>query len=549
MVEIKPIKFQPKQKQFFRLFMETGTDVPTQIGFGGARGGAKSGTVRRCALAASLKDPGTNSAIIRRVYDDVKVNHIDPFFVEYPDLRPYYRVVDHELLLPEKLGSGRISFNYAESSAEVNRKFWGPEWKRIYVDQAEQFSGEELRVIKTANRWPASKPGECKMGLFFNPGGVGTEYLRRVFYLKQYQDQERASDYAFIQAYGWDNYEWFRGQVEIPEWEFYELPNDARFNLFIEHTQYGRELNSLPESLRAGHLLGSFDSFAGQYFAGVWDESKVILKVSEAEALIQPWWPRWTSTDWGFAHYAVHHWFTSGMVSPQTLKRVLSVDYEEAVTITVCYRELVTQDTPEPELADMMIEQTPKDERRLIERHFLSPDAWAKRGAANTVADQLTERLVAAGLPTPMPADNQRVTKGDSIGGWRLIWNALNASCQLRGEASREVGDCLMISANCPQTISSMPLLIRDPKKLEDVLKIPGALADDIGDCLRYGYKSYLDPMEQAPLEVRRRELYDSLDMDAPELRSIPQMTNLAMHMRKFDAEEKKRYKRVKHRR
>lgn len=543
---IRPVRLQPKQREFYELFKATGHNVATQIGFGGARGGAKSGTIRRVALGCALDDPGTHSAIIRRVYDDVKVNHIDPFFVDYPDLRPYYRVVDHELLLPEQLGSGRISFNYAESAAEVNRKFWGPEWKRIYVDQAEQFSGEELRVIKTANRWPGSKPGECKLGMFFNPGGVGTEFLRRIFYLKQYQDQERSTDYAFIQAYGWDNYEWFRGQVGISEYEFYKLDSETRFRMFIESTQYGRELNSLPESLRAGHLLGSFDSFAGQYFAGVWDESKVVLNMAQTAELVHPWWTRWMATDWGFAHYAVTLWAASGKVSPQEIRRVLGVEVQDSVNVTVVYREMVTHDTAEADLADMMIEQTPQREIELLQAHYLSPDAWSKRGAANTVAEQLTEKLTARGLPAPRPADNQRVTEGDRIGGWRLLWNALNETCKLRSGMGYAVGDVLMVSAACPQVISSMPLLIRDPKRLEDVQKIPGALADDVGDCIRYLYKSYLDPLEKAPLAVRRRQVYDSYDRA---VRTDESVTALGMAMRKFDAEEKQSNRRTRRRR
>jgi hypothetical protein len=51
-------------------------------------------------------------------------------------------------------------------------------------------------------------------------------------------------------------------------------------------------LNELPQSIRAGHLLGSFESFAGQYFL---DESKCILSVNETDELIQPWWTRSTA--------------------------------------------------------------------------------------------------------------------------------------------------------------------------------------------------------------------------------------------------------------
>jgi hypothetical protein len=57
--------------------------------------------------------------------------------------------------------------------------------------------------------------------------------------------------------------------------------------------------------------------------------------------------------------------------------------------------------------------------------------------------------------------------------------------------------------------ISALPLLTRDnihPGKLEDVLKT-NTKHDDIGDCLRYGYKSMLDPKSRAPREVRMQEI------------------------------------------
>jgi len=94
-------------------------------------------------------------------------------------------------------------------------------------------------------------------------------------------------------------------------------------------------------------------------------------------------------------------------------------------------------------------------------------------------------------------------------GGWRLVYNGFRQTCALRGatvDAERaQQGPLLLVSANCPQVISAMPLLTRDnihPGKLEDVLKT-NTIHDDVGDCLRYGYKSMLDPKSQAPREAR----------------------------------------------
>ena len=161
------LALQPKQEQLGRLIEATGKDVATWLGYGGALGGGKSAAIRRLMLGRRAQYPGTNGAIVRRVYDDVKKNHIDPFLREYPELIPYYRGNPHyELSFPE-WGGSKISFMYAETTAEVERKFPGQEFFYIYIEQPEQFSERELRTIKTRNRWPGAKQGKCKTALFF----------------------------------------------------------------------------------------------------------------------------------------------------------------------------------------------------------------------------------------------------------------------------------------------------------------------------------------------------------------------------------------------
>lgn len=520
------LALQPKQEQLYRLIEAKGLDCATVLGYGGALGGGKSAAIRRIMLARRFRYPRTNGVILRRVFDDVKKNHIDPLFLDYPDLREYYRTSDHELVLPNR---SRLLFMYAETLAEVIRKFTGIEFFDIFPDQAEQFSEAELRHIKTRNRWPGTAPGECKTALFYNPGGPGGEYLRRIFYLRQYKTGERAQDYAFIQAYGWDNYQWFRA-LGLSEREFYALSNEERFELFIHETQYGRELNALPPTLRAGHLLGSFESFAGQYFAGVWDEAKCCLTIDQAERLIQPWWTRWMSTDWGFAHHFSHHWWASGKLSPRQFREVFGCETQWPVEVVIAYREFIGSEMAEPDLAEAIADMTPSVERQLIRQHFLSPDAFAKKGSAHTVAQQLEDVFRRHGLPAPEPADNDR------IGGWRLLYNGFRQSGALRAGAEisaeqAKAGPMLLISAACPEAMAAVPILIRDEKNPEDVLKTP-TLADDVGDELRYGYKSMLDPRSRAPRAVRAQETFEETRGD---------MTAKAMAMLRFNQAERQR--------
>jgi hypothetical protein len=71
-------------------------------------------------------------------------------------------------------------------------------------------------------------------------------------------------------------------------------------------------------------------------------------------------------------------------------------------------------------------------------------------------------------------------------------------------------GPMVLISSSCPEVISAVPLLIRDEKNLEDVLK-QDTKGDNVADCLRYLIKSQLDAKQQAPMNVRAAELADSI--------------------------------------
>lgn len=480
--------------------------------------------------------PGTFGCIVRRTWPDLERNHVQRYFLECPELREMWHEGKKKFVLPN---SSEIHFMFAENQQEVDQKFWGPEFYDIMVDQAEQFSEQELTTIKTCNRWPGAAVGECKTGLFFNPGGVGTEFLRRVFAHKKFHDNERPEDYAFVHLFGWDNYVWFE-PLGISAKDFYALPamcsaeefsldcRCCRFHVFITQTGEGRKLNALPASLRAGHLLGSFDSFAGQYFAGVWDESKLILTRQQEEILIQPWWHRWVAHDDGFVHNASIGWGASGKVSPKLFHDVFRKEIPEAVEVVVVYRSWAEKEIEETALVRKCIAQMPEHEKKRLSRYFLSVDAWEKNSQGHSTAERIAGELRLQGVPCyPEQAHNAR------IGGWRLLYAMMKKTGDVlagRMNPTREGDDfeaegggysvktpLLFISADCENLIQSIPLLIRDnkhPGRAEDVLKTPTD-ADDDGDMLRYLCASMLAAQQTAPLEVRAQEYYESLSPKA----------------------------------
>jgi hypothetical protein len=103
-----------------------------------------------------------------------------------------------------------------------------------------------------------------------------------------------------------------------------------------------------------------------------------------------------------------------------------------------------------------------------IDAIYLSPDAFARRTDEASIAEQMGDVFVAAGLPRPIPADDDR------IGGWMLMYQMLDA-----GE--------WLLTENCAELIRSLPNLIRDPARIEDIEKMDG---DDAADAARYGIKS-----------------------------------------------------------
>ena len=107
-------------------------------------------------------------------------------------------------------------------------------------------------------------------------------------------------------------------------------------------------------------------------------------------------------------------------------------------------------------------------EREKIEAVYLSPDAFARRTDEASIAEQMGDVFAAAGLPRPVPADDDRV------GGWMLMYQMLDA-----GE--------WLLTENCIELIRTLPNLVRDPARIEDIEKMDG---DDPADAARYGLKS-----------------------------------------------------------
>ena len=247
------LSLQPKQHRVLDLIQHSKAKV---IGVGGGRGAAKSGGADRIALDLMMEEPGIVCCIVMRNWDQVRKYHVEPMLRQFPDLDEYYGRSDHNLILP--VGKGvfsQLDFSYAESLPDVERRFRSGNYRYIIVDQAEQFSEQELGEMMLANRGR----GNAKTVLLFNMGGIGIQALRKWFYTKEYSEHDRAERYEFVHVYPWDNVEWARDALAedgLSPKHYYSWTDEERFQYFITRTDYGIKLNRAAAGAEEPRLAG-----------------------------------------------------------------------------------------------------------------------------------------------------------------------------------------------------------------------------------------------------------------------------------------------------
>lgn len=292
--------------------LATGRNIPVSIGYGGARGAAKSRGMRDAILVLisefSHLYPGMVIYLVRQNLGDLFKNHVNMYYIEHPPMKDWFNNGQQEkgFFFPDSMKAPRLLLGYGDTTKDLDRFTKGPEAIFIFIDQAEAFSEDQLGIIRSPIRWPGAAPGTEKVIYGFNPGGPGMIYLSRVFARKEFmKDRENPARFEFIQGYAWDNFHgWFSGQgIEIngeplnydtfyslhgelpnlPKNDTYDdawlatIPDNHRFKLFITKTTEGMKMWEKPDAVRMGEVFGRFDVFAGQAFAGAWRRDRNVI--------------------------------------------------------------------------------------------------------------------------------------------------------------------------------------------------------------------------------------------------------------------------------
>ena len=230
----------PKQLEFFKARAR-------HIAYGGARGGGKSWGMRTKFIMLAVKYPGIQILLLRRTMPQLRENHIIPMLKTLRGIARY-RVQDKVF---EFYNGSRIVCGYC--AAEVDAlNYQGQAYDIIGMEEATQFTEQQMLWIVSSNR-PSGPGYPTRMYYTCNPGGVGHQWVKRLFIDRDYQQSERPEDYVFIAAKVDDNYV-----------------------LMQRDPDYKRQLENMPEEMRRAHLDGDWDLFVGQYFTEFRRDAHVI---------------------------------------------------------------------------------------------------------------------------------------------------------------------------------------------------------------------------------------------------------------------------------
>ncbi|HTV60404.1 MAG TPA: hypothetical protein VMJ93_16145 [Verrucomicrobiae bacterium] len=474
--------------------------------FGGAAGPGKTKALLMEAILQAHEHAGADTLLLRRTFPELEQSLLLYFRREVP--RELYRSFHESKHVVTWWNGSTTRFGYCAREADVYQ-YQGAEFLFIGVDELTLFTLRQWQFLTSRNRCPV--PGAFpSMAAATNPGNIGHAWVKALWVDKipaagmEHPQEYDPADYDFIAARVWDN------------------------PIYAADENYLKTLRALPSHLRRAFLDGDWTVFAGQYFDR-FDYSRHVARPETFEW--KPWWPRWISIDWGFEHPAAAYWHCAlpagaspaGPCPPdwQLSHAVPSSQTQDPSVASLSrhdnrdqmgppgprqgepggrigptgprrgaaggiigpagsrraepggiftYREFVTHRTPPRELAREIVARSLDAAAGLerIDEIYLSPDAFARRTDEASIAEQMGDVFVAAGFPRPIPADDDRV------GGWMLMYQMLDAGEWTIGE-------------NCAELIRTLPNLVRDPARIEDIEKMDG---DDPADAARYGLKS-----------------------------------------------------------
>ena len=444
-MEITFTNFKPNPKQ--KIFLESRAKYTA---FGGARGGGKSWVVRAKAILLALQYGGIRILFVRRTYPELYQNHISIIVPMCKGFATYHHQ-NKELTFAN---GSKIIFGYLQNKVDL-LQYQGQEYDIIFIDEATQLTEEMFDVLSVCVRGANNFPK--RMYLTCNPGGVGHAWVKRLFVTKKYKKGENPEDYVFIQSLVDDNEVLLRMQPE-----------------------YKAMLENLPHDLREAWLYGSWDMFSGQVFKEFVNEPDNGRRYTHViyPFEIPHYWTIYRSMDWGYTKpFSVGWWAFDTKGRAYRIKEWYGCSKDEENVGLMMSPQQVARQIKEYEAEEPMFQG-----RRII---GVADPAIFKSDNGVAISDVFDRERVYFD-----PADNSRIAGKMQIHN-RMVFDA-------------EGYPMLYVFNNCREFIRTIPELIYDSTKIEDV---DTSMEDHIYDETRYVMME--NPYTRPHIEVEDYEYGD----------------------------------------
>lgn len=350
---LKSVHPYPKQIEFFR------ANAP-RIAYGGARGGGKSWAMRIKFILLALSHSGIQILLLRRTFPELRENHILPLQKALNGIA-VYKDSTKEFIFKNR---SRIKLGYCQNESDI-LQYQGQAYEVIGMEEATQFTEIQYIALTESNRLSGNvKNFSPRMYFTCNPGGVGHEWVKRLFIDRNYREDERDEDYVFIPSTVFDN-------------EY----------IMAQNPEYVRTLKNLPSARRKAMLYGDWDAFEGQYFPEFSREKHEVIPFTVPDD-----WTRFCAFDYGLDMTACL-WFAY----PPDKKSIY------------VYRELYEPNLILSKAAEKITELCKNEKIRYF---VASPDLAGRRQDSGKSGFDI---LASNGLKGVMGANNER------IAGWRVI--------------------------------------------------------------------------------------------------------------------------------
>ena len=395
-----------------------------EILYGGARGGGKTDAGINWLLY-DVENPKLRALIIRRNADDLRdwVDRANSIYSQFGAVKagnpPEFRWPSGALFR-----TGHLKDDQAYT------KYQGHEYHRMLIEELNQIPAEESYLRLLASCRSTEKKLRPQAFLTTNPGGVGHMWVKN-----RYVDAAPPNTVFKDKTSG-------RGRIFIPS------TIDDNPTLIEADPEYVKSLDALkdtnPELYRAWRH-GDWDVFSGQVFSEFRREKQVMERVKPNSDLSHFLW-----TDWGYSERSAFATYASALIQ---MKSEDGDSFHRVVTYQEWYGNLKY-----PEEWARIIYETAlqrKFKSWVVDGSMLNPKTDGSEPIAKIFKRKWKELHKRNWIPTVKPGTRNRIQRVATTHNWLSM--------------APDGLPYWVITDNCINLIKTLPMLIYDEHKVEDV--------------------------------------------------------------------------------